>query len=126
MEPNKRIEQLEAKTAAQEAMIAHYEKKLGIGQDEVPLEIQGLFAYQKLLKQQIKHVGEFLLTDGVVSGKKSEDALWERTEKMHTELPEKITALAKLRVDLKLEYDENEGKPKTGAISPQNVASLIE
>ncbi len=125
MDTAKRIEQLEAKVAAQSKIIAHYEKKLGIG-EEISLEMKGFVAYQKLLEQQINHIDNFKITLDVLEGKKSADALWERTEKMHNELPEKISALTKLRLDLKVDFDENDGKQKTGAISPQNVASLIE
>jgi len=125
MDATKRLEQLEAKAEAQAKMIAHYEKKLGIGL-ELSLEMKGFMAYQKLLEQQINHIDNFKITLDILEGKKSADALWERTEKMHNELPEKISALSKLKVDLKIEYDENEGKQKVGATSPQNVASLIE
>jgi len=124
MDATKRLEQLEAKAEAQAKMIAHYEKKLGIG-GETPLAMKGFLAYQKLMEQQVKHIDNFIITEDILSGKKSADALWERTEKMHSELPEKISMLNKLKTELQIEYDPNEGKVKVGAISPQNIASLI-
>ncbi len=123
MDATKRLEQLEAKAEAQAKMIAHYEKKLGIGL-ELSLEMKGFMAYQKLLEQQITHIENFKITQEVLNGGKSKDALWERTEKMHNELPEKISALSKLRTELKVEFDETEGKPKLTATSPQSLMNL--
>ena len=123
MESNKRIEQLEAKTAAQEAMIAHYEKKLGIGV-EMPIEIRGYLAYQQLLEQQIKHIEGFTITSDIIKGKKSEDAQYERTEEMHSKLPDKISSLNKLRAELKIDFDPTEGKPRMTATTPQSLMQL--
>jgi hypothetical protein len=123
MDNTKRLEQLEAKTKAQADLIAHYEKKLGIG-GETPLAMKGFLAYQKLLEQQINHIDNFKLTSDILEGKKSADALWERTEKIHNELPEKISSLNKLKTELKIEFDETEGKPKMTATSPQSLMNL--
>lgn len=124
MEPNKRIEQLEKKVAAQAAMIGHYEKKLGIGEDETPMETRGYMAYMSLLQQQIEYIERYKLTDTVIGGKKTESAEYERVEKLHTDLPSKITALNKLRTELKLDYDDSEGKPKLTATTPQSLLNL--
>jgi len=124
MDDTKRIEQLQAKADAQAKLIAHYEKKLGV-KSEMPLEIKGFLAYQKLLEQQINHIEKFQITADILEGQKSKDATWERMEKMHSELPEKLSALAKLRTELKVDYDESEGKPKLTATSPQSLMQIL-
>ncbi len=124
MDTAKRIEQLEAKVAAQSKIIAHYEKKLGIGEDETPMDTRGYLAYMSLLKQQIEYIERYKLTDTVIGGKKTESAEYERVEKLHNDLPEKVSALNRLRIELKLDHDANEGKPKPTATTPQSLLSL--
>lgn len=103
--------------------IAHYEKILGISENN--LSYRGYLAYQKMLEQQISHIERFTLTPDMLEGKKTENAYYERTESMFKSLPDSISSLNRLKAELKIEFDPNEGKPKFGATSPQSIGRNV-
>lgn len=99
--------------------IAHYEKILGIAENN--LAYRGYIAYQTMLEQQIAHIEKFKLTSDMLEGKKTENAYYERSDAMFKSLPDSISSLNRLKAELKIEFDPNEGKPKVGPTSPQSI-----
>lgn len=122
---NRRIAQLEAKVAILEKQVAHYEEKLGLSGEKTNASVQGYLAFQKLLQQHIDWVEKFKITADIIEGKKNDNASFERTDAMFKSLPENILALEKLKEQLKIKFDPEEGKPKMTATSPQSLAAVL-
>lgn len=99
--------------------IAHYKKVLGLSESN--MAYKGYMAYQKVLEQYIQHIDQFKLTKEILEGKKTENAYYERTDAMFKTLPEMISSLNRLKSELKIEFDPQEGKPKIRATSPQSI-----
>ena len=101
--------------------LEYYKKIFGISEFDPVLK--GYKAYLKIINEQIEHLNNFSIVKNI-EGKKSENALYERTESMWSDLPNRISSLNKLKLELNIEYDENEGKLKKIAISPQSIGKM--
>lgn len=102
----------------QEKELEYYKKKFGIAEHDVA--IAGYLAYVNIVRQQVDHVKDFNIKSNI-EGKKSENAMYERTEAIWKNLPDMISSMNRLKLELKIEYDPNEGKPKSGATTPQSI-----
>lgn len=101
--------------------VSYYEKKLSIG--EFDLAHKAYLSYVKIVQQQVDYINEFNIKSNI-SGKKAETAEYERAESMWSSLPKMISELNRLKAELKIEYDENEGKQKVGPLTPQSIMNL--
>ncbi len=98
--------------------IAYYEKKLAIGDSD--LAMRGYLSFVKVVNQQVNYLDDFDIKTNI-SGKKAETAEYDRAESLWNNLPKMISSLNHLKAELKIEFDENEGKPKVGPTSPQSI-----
>ena len=96
----------------------YYKKKFSIGEQD--LAIKGYLSYVELVRQQVEFIQDFSIKSNI-DGKKSETLLYERAMAMGDNLPDLITKMNKLKVELNIQYDKNEGMPKRGATSPQSI-----
>jgi len=98
--------------------LEHYEKIYSIG--EYDLAIKGYTSYVSLVKQQIDYMQDFKLKEHI-DGKKTETVLYDRSMAIGEKLPDMITRMNRLKDELKIEFDESEGKPKIKSVSPQSI-----
>lgn len=98
--------------------LEHYKTKFSIGQQDVA--VNGYLAYVNIVRQQVEYIKEFKIKENI-EGKKSESAMYDRTESIWKNLPDMITSMNNLKLELGIEYDENEGREKQKAVSPQSI-----
>lgn len=96
----------------------YYKKKFSVGEHDIA--ISGYLAYVNIVKQQVDYIKDFSIKTNI-EGKKSENAMYERTESIWKNLPDMISSMNKLKLELGIEFDENEGKQKLGATTPQSL-----
>ena len=96
----------------------YYKKKLALGEHDVA--INGYMAYVNLVRQQVEFIGEFKVKDHI-EGKKTETVLYDRAISMGESLPKMISSMNSLKVELGIEFDENDGIEKKSATSPQSI-----
>ncbi len=95
-----------------------YKKKLSVAESDIALS--GYIAYVNIVKQQVEYIKDFDIKANI-EGKKSENAMYDRSEAMWKNLPDMISSMNKLKLELGIEFDENEGKQKHGATTPQSL-----
>lgn len=105
----------------QEKELEHYKKILSLGEHDVA--ISGYIAYVNIVRQQVDHIKDFQIKSNI-DGKKTETVLYDRTVAMWEKLPDMISRMNSLRAELKIDFDPDRDKPKSGAISPQSIARL--
>lgn len=94
----------------------HYRKLFSIGEHDIA--ISGYESYVKLVKQQIEYLDDFNLKSNI-DGKKAETVIYDRSIALWESLPDMISKMNKLKVELKIEYNPDEGKPKAMAARPE-------
>jgi len=99
--------------------LAYYERKLSLGEQDVAVE--GYAAYVNIVRQQVEYIKDFRIKENI-EGKKSESAMYDRSESIWKNLPSMISSMNSLKLELKIEYDESDGKPKQGMTSPQSIS----
>lgn len=100
--------------------LEHYRKLFAVGESG-NLAVKGYLAFVKSLKQQIEHVENFSIA-GNIEGKKAETVLYERSIAIWESLPDMITKMNRLKVELNIEFDPEAGKPKQQATRPELMA----
>lgn len=95
-----------------------YKKKLSLAEHDVAVD--GYAAYVNIVRQQVDYIKEFNIKNNI-DGKKSESAMYDRTEAIWKNLPDMISKMNNLKMELQIEFDENDGKEKQKAISPQSI-----
>ncbi len=98
--------------------LEYYKKKLSIGDYDIAIE--GYTSYVALVRQQVEFVKDFKVKEHI-DGKKSDTVLYDRAISMGEGLPDMISKMNRLKIELNIEYDENMGKPKVGATTPQSL-----
>jgi hypothetical protein len=106
---------------SQQQELEHYRKLFAAG-EEGNLGVKGYLAYVKSLKQQIDHVENFNIASHI-DGKKADTVLYERSIAMWESLPDMIAKMNRLKLELKIEFDPEEGKPKQQATRPELIAT---
>lgn len=101
--------------------LAHYQKKFSLGENDVA--IAGYLAYVNLVRQQVEFIADFSIKNNI-EGKKTETVLYDRAIALGESLPKMISSMNALKLELHIEYDADEGKPKLGATSPQSLGRL--
>lgn len=99
--------------------LEHYRKKFSVSDSDIA--ISGYLAYVNIVRQMVEYIKDFNIKSNI-EGKKSENAMYERTEKIWGELPEMITKMNRLKIELNIPFDPEEGKQKQQAIRPELVA----
>ncbi len=95
-----------------------YRNKFGIGEKNV--SIGGYLAYVNIVRQQVDYTKDFDIKANI-EGKKSENAMYERTEAIWKSLPSMISSMNSLRIELGIEFDPTDGQVKTGPTTPQSL-----
>lgn len=95
-----------------------YQKKFSVAEHD--LAIDGYLVYAALVRQQVAYLKDFKIKDNI-DGKKTETVLYDRAIAMGESLPKMITSMNNLKMELKIEFDENEGKVQMGASTPQSM-----
>ncbi len=96
----------------------YYKKKFSLAEHDVATN--GYLAYVNIVRQQVEYIKDFKLKDNI-DGKKSENAMYDRTESIWKNLPDMISSLNRLKIELNIPFDDEEGKAKTGATTPQSL-----
>lgn len=97
-----------------------YKKKLSLAEHDIALD--GYMAYVNIVKQQVEYIKDFNIKSNI-DGKKSESAMYDRSEAMWKNLPDMITKMNNLKDELQIEFDDKEGQPKQKPISPQSIGA---
>lgn len=95
-----------------------YKKKFSLGESDVALD--GYLTYVNLVRQQVEFLKDFKIKS-TIDGKKADTVLYERAMDMGEKLPKMISSMNALKLELNVQYDENEGKVKRGATTPQSA-----
>lgn len=96
----------------------YYKKKLSLAEHDIAVD--GYVAYVNIVRQQVDYVKDFNIKANI-EGKKSENAMYERTEAIWKNLPDMISSMNRLKLELNITYDPTDGKPKVAATSPQSI-----
>ena len=96
-----------------------YKKKFSVAEHDVALD--GYLAYVNIVKQQVEYVKGFNIKSNI-DGKKSETVLYDRSVALWESLPDMISKMNKLKMELKIEYNPDEGKIKQQATRPELMA----
>jgi len=101
--------------------LEYYKRKFALGEHNVAID--GYMAYVNIVRQQVEYVKDFNIKSNI-EGKKSENAMYERTEAIWKNLPDMISSMNRLKTELNIEFDINEGKIKRGATTPQSLVKV--
>ena len=99
----------------------HYKRLFGIGDDAV----ESYMVLIKIFRQQREYLRDFKIKDLISSDDKGKIIEYKNAKDLWENLPDMISKLNRLRSELKIEFDENEGKPKSRAISPQSIGAKV-
>jgi hypothetical protein len=102
--------------------LEYYKKKFSVGGYDIAID--GYLSYVNLVKQQVEFIKDFEIK-AHIDGKKAETVLYERAISMGEGLPDMISKMNRLKIELNIPFDENEGKPKLTATSPQNIGKNV-
>lgn len=96
----------------------YYKKKFSLAENDVAID--GYLAYVNIVRQQVEYIKDFKIKENI-EGKKSESAMYDRTESIWKNLPSMISSMNTLKIELNIQFDDNEGKAKQGATTPQSL-----
>lgn len=116
---NENIETLQSRLLEYEKELNYYKKIFSLAEFDVA--INGYIAYVALVDQQVKYIKDFKIKDNI-EGKKTETVVYDRAISMGESLPDMISKMNRLKAELKIEFNPEEGKPKLGATTPQSIA----
>ena len=102
--------------------LAFYKRKLSLAEEDIAID--GYLSYVALVRQQVEFIKDFKIKEHI-DGKKTETVLYDRGMSIGEGLPDMISKLNRLKAELKIEFDINEGKPKIGATTPQSLAKVV-
>lgn len=106
-------------TTDEKKELEHYRRLFSAADHDVAID--GYLGYVNIVRQMVEYIKDFNIKSNI-EGKKSENAMYERTEKIWNELPSMISSMNKLKVELKIEFDPEEGKQKQQALRPELIA----
>ncbi len=96
----------------------YYKKKFSLGEHD--LAISGYLSYVDLVKQQVEYMKDFKLKEHI-DGKKTETVLYDRSMSIGEKLPDMITRMNRLKLELGIQYDPMEGQVKQKALTPESM-----
>lgn len=103
-----------------EKELAFYKTKFSLGEQDVAID--GYLSYVALVRQQVEFIKDFKVKEHI-NGKKTETVLYDRAIAMGESLPKMISSMNNLKLELNIQYDENEGKQRIGATTPQSLVN---
>jgi len=98
--------------------LEHYKRKFSVSQYDIAMD--GYLAYVNFVKQQVEYIKKFKVEENI-DGKKADTAGYDRAISMGESLPKMITSMNNLKMELKIEFDDSEGKEKKAGVSPQSI-----
>lgn len=98
--------------------LAFYKEKFSVGESD--LALKGYLAFVQFVKQQVEFIADFKIKENI-EGKKTETAMYDRAVSMGEGLPKIISSMNTLKLELNIQFDESEGKPKIKATTPQSL-----
>lgn len=101
--------------------LEYYKQKFSLAEHDVAVD--GYISYVNIVRQMVDYMKDFNIKSNI-EGKKSENAMYERAEKIWKELPEMISCMNRLKTELGIEFNPEKDKPKLQATSPQVIAKL--
>lgn len=101
-----------------EKELEHYKKVFSLKEQD--LAISGYIAYVNFVRQQVDYIKEFKVKENI-EGKKAETVVYDRAISMGESLPDMISKMNRLKIELKIDFDVDADKPKIGATSPQSI-----
>jgi len=103
--------------------IAALEQRLALFEND-PSK-RGYYSLVRIVNQQIDYLNAFVIKNNV-GGKASEDATFARTKDMWENLPKMISSLSDLRIQLRIEDEDQKGK-KNGfsKTTPEAIAEEL-
>ncbi len=99
--------------------LEHYKQKFYVAEHD--LSVSGYLSYVGLVKQQVDFIKDFKIA-GNIDGKKTETVLYDRAMAMGEGLPKMILAMQNLKMELKIEFTDEEIKERQSATTPQSLA----
>ena len=99
----------------------HYKRKFSLAEHNVAID--GYLAYVNLVRQQVEFIKDFSIKSNI-DGKKTETVIYDRAMAMGEGLPKMISSMNALKIELNIEFDINEGRPKRGATTPQSLLKV--
>ncbi len=96
----------------------HYKRIYSLKEQD--LAISGYIAYVNFVRQQVDYIKDFKVKENI-EGKKTETVVYDRAISMGESLPDMISKMNRLKIELKIDFDIDADKPKVGAISPQSI-----
>jgi hypothetical protein len=107
------LEELKKKNELLEKKLDYYEKDAAFG---------GFFTLNRIVNQQREYLNKFSIANYISSEDKAEQLAYKNAKDLWENLPDMITQLNKLRIDLKL--DENDSEEKIIPMSPENMGDF--
>ena len=98
--------------------LEYYKKLTGVS--EFDPATKGYMVLVKQLRQRNDFLDNFKISEKIGNAVK-DDPVYARATDLIDSLPKMISSLHALKLELGIEYDENEGKEKQKAISPQSI-----
>jgi hypothetical protein len=99
--------------------LSFYRRKFSVSDEDVA--VNGFIAYVNIVRQMVDYIKDFNIKSNI-EGKKSENAMYERSEKIWNELPTMISSMNRLKIELGIEYNPEDGKVKQKATTPESIA----
>lgn len=105
----------------EQKQLEHYKKLFGVGD----VATRAYLSVVNILEQQVGFLENFQVKDKIVNPTK-DDPVYERAIKIYEGMTDNVLKLNKLRLELGIDYDPENGKPKVGATSPQSIGKTID
>lgn len=99
--------------------LEHYRRLFSTSDHDAAID--GYISYVRLVRQQIDYLKNFNISSHI-DGKKTETVLYDRSIALWESMPEMISKMQKLKIELKIDFDPTEGKPKQQALRPELLA----
>jgi hypothetical protein len=98
--------------------LAFYKAKFSLAESDVA--VKGYLAYVKIVQEMVKHIENFSISVNI-DGAKKDTVMYDRTESIWKQLPDMISSLNRLKMELKIEFNPEEGKPRLTATTPESL-----
>jgi hypothetical protein len=102
--------------------IEHYKKVLGVA--EYDPATNGYLVLIEQLRQRNEYLKEFKIKDNIGKAVK-DDPVYARSIDLIDTLPKMVSSVNSLKLELKIEFNPEEGKVRTGATTPQSLSKVV-
>lgn len=98
--------------------LEYYKQLFGIG--EYDPATKGYMVLVQQLRQRNEFIDSFKINEKIGNAVK-DDPVYARATDLIDSLPKMISSVNSLKLELKIEYDESEGRERVGATTPQSL-----